>query len=839
MSDSIRKLADSRYASRVLEAHPELARELSLPGAFTREEMAAALEGAAADDEAALMRRLRRLRSRVLLRVMARDLCGLADLDEVCGTMSELAELSIAAALQEKALIVVAMGKLGGRELNVSSDIDLVFVHTGGLDDQERWEHAGRRLIRLLAAATADGFAFRVDMRLRPYGDSGPLACSLDFLETYFITQGREWERYAWIKARALTGSKQEDLFRLVRPFVYRKYLDYATLAAMRQLHAEVRREVARRELADHVKLGPGGIREIEFVAQALQLARGGRDPALTERKTLRVLQLLGERNLLPAQAVSELGAAYVFLRKVEHRLQYLDDAQRHELPQDTDDQARLARMSGFSSWSEFREVLEKHRLAVSRHFEAVFAESKAQAEPWPEHPRLAALRASQRYAALPDESRRRLDALIPALARAAQATSDAETTLTRGLDLVEAIAGRAAYLALLAEHPPALERVARIVGASSWAAEFLTRHPVLLDELLDDRVLYAPPDLEAFARQLRTQLAAHADDRERRMVLLREMHQGQVFRLLAQDLAGLLTVERLADHLSALADLVLEVCIEVAWDELPRRHMGDEAAAAPRFAIVAYGKLGGKELGYASDLDIVFLYDDPHEQAQEVYSRLALRLQSWITTRTSAGVLFDTDLALRPSGNSGLMVSSLEAFERYQERDAWVWEHQALTRARYSAGDAAVGSAFESLRETILRRSRDPVELAAKIADMRARMHTAHPNRSGLFDLKHDSGGMIDVEFAVQDLVLAFSRQHPQLTRNLGNIALLGMAAELGLIPGPLAERCRNAYREFRRLQHALRLNGAQYARVPPEQVAAHADAVRELWRLTVCRSS
>src|SRR5262249_15820337 len=300
-------------------------------GPFTREEMAAALEGAAADDEAALMRRLRRLRSRVLLRVMARDLCGLADLDEVCGTMSELAEMSIAAALQEKALIVVAMGKLGGRELNVSSDIDLVFVHTGGLDDQERWEQAGRRLIRVLGAVTEDGLAFRVDMRLRPYGDSGPLACSLDFLETYFITQGREWERYAWIKARAITGNRHEELFRLVRPFVYRKYLDYATLAAMRQLHPEVRRHVAPPQL------GPGGIREIEFVAQALQLARGGRDPALTERKTLRVLALLGERNLLPAQAVSELRAAYVFLRKVEHRLQYLDDAQRHELPQDAE----------------------------------------------------------------------------------------------------------------------------------------------------------------------------------------------------------------------------------------------------------------------------------------------------------------------------------------------------------------------------------------------------------------------------------------------------------------------------------------------------------------------
>jgi [glutamine synthetase] adenylyltransferase / [glutamine synthetase]-adenylyl-L-tyrosine phosphorylase len=835
MSDSIRKLADSRYASRLLEAHPELGGELSLPAAFTRAEMAAALEGAAADDEAALMRRLRRLRNRVLLRVMARDLCGLADLDEVCGTMSELAELSIAAALQEKELIVVAMGKLGGRELNVSSDIDLVFVHAGGLEAQERWEHAGRRLIRMLGGVTEDGFAFRVDMRLRPYGDSGPLACSLDFLETYFITQGREWERYAWIKARALTGDKQEELFRLVRPFVYRKYLDYATLAAMRQLHAEVRREVARRELAEHVKLGPGGIREIEFVAQALQLARGGRDPALTERKTLRVLALLGERNLLPAEAVSELGAAYVFLRKVEHRLQYLDDAQRHELPEDAEDRTRLARMSGFSSWNNFREILEKHRLAVSRHFEAVFAESKAQAEPWPDHPRLAALRSSQRYAALPDESRRRLDALVPALARAARATPDAETTLTRSLDLVEAIASRAAYLALLAEHPQALERVARIVGASSWAAEFLTRHPVLLDELLDDRVLYAPPDLEGFARQLRAQLAAHADDRERRMVLLRELHQGQVFRLLAQDLAGLLTVERLADHLSALADLVLEVTIGLAWDELPRRHRPDAA----RFAVIAYGKLGGKELGYASDLDIVFLYDDPHEQAQEVYSRLALRLQSWITTRTSAGVLFDTDLQLRPSGSSGLMVSSLEAFERYQERDAWVWEHQALTRARYSAGDAAVGAAFESIRDRILRRSREPLELAAKIAEMRAKMHAAHPNRSALFDLKHDSGGMIDVEFAVQYLVLAFSCRYEQLTKNLGNIALLGMAAELGLIPAAVAERCQNAYREFRRLQHALRLNGAQYARVPPEQVAAHAEAVRELWRLTASRGS
>jgi [glutamine synthetase] adenylyltransferase / [glutamine synthetase]-adenylyl-L-tyrosine phosphorylase len=835
MSDSIRKISDSRYAAQLVAARPELAAELASPEPFTREQMAAALAGAGGDGEAALMRRLRSLRQRVLLRVMARDLGGRASLEEVCGTMTDLAELSIAAALgEEKELIVVAMGKLGGRELNVSSDIDLIFVHPGGVEHDERYARAGRRLIRVLANATEDGFVFRVDMRLRPYGEAGPLACSFDFLETYFITQGREWERYAWIKARAITGTRHEELFRVVRPFVFRKYLDYATLGAMRQLHAEVRREVARRELSDHVKLGPGGIREIEFVVQALQLARGGRDPELTARPTLKVLSLLGQRNLLPDDAVKELGAAYVFLRNVEHRLQYLDDAQRHDLPQDAEDQARVARMSGFSNWEAFKEALNQHRQAVSRHFEAVFAESKQEAEPWPDHPRLAALRSSQRYAALPDESRRRLDAVIPALARASRVTAEPETTLARGVDLLEAIAGRAAYLALLAEHPEALERVARIVGASSWAAEFITRHPVLLDELLDDRLLYAPPDLEAFARSLRRQLAAHPGDRERRMVLAREMHQAQVFRLLAQDLAGLLTVERLADHLSGLADLVLEVTIELAWEELPRRHRSD----APRFAVIAYGKLGGKELGYASDLDIVFLYDDAHAEAPEVYARLAMRLQSWITTRTSAGVLFETDLELRPSGASGLMVSSVEAFERYQERDAWVWEHQALTRARFSAGDATVGAAFEAIRERILRRKRDPMELQREIVDMRGKMHAAHPNRSGLFDLKHDAGGMIDVEFAVQYLVLAFSHQHPQLTRNLGNIALLGMAAELGLIPGALAERSRNAYREFRRLQHSLRLNGAQYARVPPGEVAPHAAAVRELWQLTLSRA-
>jgi len=643
------------------------------------------------------------------------------------------------------------------------------------------------------------------------------------------VTQGRTWERYAWLKGRPLTGGHHRELDAIVRPFVFRKYLDYASLSAMRELHAEVRRDVARRELAEHVKLGPGGIREVEFVAQALQLIRGGRDPALTVRPTLPALAALAQKNLLPAAAAEELSAAYVFLRRVEHGLQYLDDAQRHELPEDAEDQGRLAQMLRFADWPSFRAELDRHRSAVSGHFGNIFAERAAEEDAWPDHPRLAALRASQRYVSLPEESRRRLDRVVPALAKASKRTPDPEATLVRGIALLEAIATRAAYLALLAEHPEALERVARIIGASSWAAEFITRHPLLLDELLDDRLLYAPPDLAALAASLRPRLAGSPGDTEGRMNLLREAHQAQVFRLLAQDLAGLLTVERLADHLSALADLMLELTIECVWADLPRKHRAD----APRFAVVAYGKLGGKELGYASDLDIIFLFDDPHEQAGEVYARLAQRVNTWLSSRTTSGILFETDLELRPSGASGLLVSNVAAFEQYQRENAWIWEHQALTRARYCAGDRAVGEAFERVRHEILTRPRDAAPLAKEISGMREKLYQAHPNKSELFDVKHDRGGMIDIEFVVQFLVLAHASRHPELTKNLGNIALLGMAAELGLLPKALAAQCQDAYRTYRRLQHALRLNGAAYARVPPADVSLHVAAVRELWRV------
>jgi glutamate-ammonia-ligase adenylyltransferase len=836
MPDPIRKFPDlrvlSRWAGQALAAHPQLAAELDA-GPFSASEMSNALAGAAADSEAALKRRLRQLRRRVFLRTMARDLDGRADLAEVCRAMSRLAELSIGAALEwlgEPEFIVVAMGKLGGGELNVSSDIDLVFLHPDG-SRPEALERAGRRLIALLNDVTEDGFVFRVDMRLRPYGSAGPLVASFAALETYLVTQGREWERYAWIKARAISGAPQAiaELDAIVRPFVFRKYLDYATLGELRQLHGEVRRDVARRELAEHVKLGPGGIREIEFIVQALQLVRGGRDPALTVRPTLEALPLLSARNLLPGEAEKDLSSAYVFLRNVEHRLQYLDDAQRHELPAGDDDRARLARMSGFEDWRAFAGALKAHRCAVTRHFQAVFTEplAEGEAKSWPAHPRLVALRSSQRYAQLPGESRRRIDLFVPLLGAAAAATPDAEATLARGADLIEAIAGRASYLALLAERPAALERVTRMIGASSWAADYIARHPLLLDELLDDRLLTAAPDWVRASGELEAALAGAAGDVERQMNVAREQHQAQLFRLLAQDLAGLLTVERLADHLSVLADCVLDCSLAACWACLPQRHRD-----APRFAVIAYGKLGGKELGYASDLDLIFLYDDADERAPENYARLAQRYNNWLTLRTAAGTLFDTDLALRPSGASGLLVSSLAAFERYQDKDAWTWEHQALTSARFCAGDPDIGLRFESIRKTILMRRRDPGALARDVLAMREKLHKAHPNDSALFDLKHDRGGMIDIEFAVQTLILTHAQRHPELTGNLGNIALLGIASSLGLIPEPIAKQCQIAYREFRRLQHGLRLNGAQYARVPQDQVFERASAVKELWR-------
>jgi [glutamine synthetase] adenylyltransferase / [glutamine synthetase]-adenylyl-L-tyrosine phosphorylase len=874
----------SRYAQRLRVADP--GRCASVEAALDRPFPWADgdLGGLAREtDPAVLAVALRQLRQRVYLHVLLRDLTGRADLNEVCTTMTRLAENAIAAAVDAHSnalaaihgeplgadsgapeqLIVVAMGKLGGGELNVSSDVDLVFVYpedgdTRGpkvLANQDFFDRLGRRVIAALAEPSPEGYVFRTDLRLRPYGDAGPLASSFAALEQYLIAQGRTWERYAWLKARTLTGARAGELEQLVAPFVYRKYLDYDAYEGLRDVHRQIREQGRRRDHIGNVKLGPGGIREIEFIVQALQLVRGGREPALRLRGTLPALAALRARGLLPAAAADELLDAYLFLRKVEHRLQYRDDAQTHDLPQDDADRAALAGAMACQDASEFDRLLDRHRNNVDRHFDALFSAADGGAErdplavvwiaPAPEDAHLAALaaagyddpralivelarvRKSPRYLQLPTASRARFDALVPQLLRAAAATSAPQAVFERLLALLETISRRSAYLALLVEHPPVLPRLAQLMGASSWAAGYLMQHPMLLDELLDSRALLTEPDWDAWRKELAGQLAAHPDDAERQMDALRHFQQAQVFRLLAQDLAGRLSVERLADHLSMLADIVLAAALDRCWAQ-----MQGPGAEPPRFAIIGYGKLGGKELGYASDLDLVFLYDDPAEAAPQAYARLAHRLTTWLTSTTAAGRLYDTDLRLRPDGASGLPVSSLAAFRNYQRNTAWTWEHQALTRARYVAGDASIGAAFEAERVAVLRLPRDPIKLAADIVAMRHRMQTAHPNRTALFDLKHDPGGMVDVEFAVQFLVLAYSDEHPDMTRNAGNIALLATAAGLALLPAKLASAVADAYREYRRLQHQVRLQGAAEARVEALPQDVRRAAVAILWK-------
>jgi len=874
--------AYSRYLRRILAAEPGLPAHVELASPYTQARMRERLAALSSGGDA-LARALRRLRKEVMLALIARDIAGRADLREVVSTATALAEVALEAAVSAvhaelarqygeprgeskgaaQQLHVVGMGKLGGGELNVSSDIDLILVYpeegdTDGaraLSNHEFFSRAARRLTAMLSEMTEDGYVFRVDLRLRPYGDSGPVVASFEMLENYLITQGREWERYAWIKGRCITGERSAELMELVRPFVFRRHLDYSAFASMRDLHRQVRMEVERRDIADNIKLGPGGIREIEFIVQVFQLIRGGRDAALRSQPTLEVLPLLAERRLLSAEAVDELRSAYFFLRNLEHRLQYLDDQQTHALPRSPEDRELVARSMGFADYAALRAQLETHRAAVTRQFSEIFVAAPEKpdhlsalwqqagagedperawallaglgyADPQEVQRRLTALRQSSRYRQMPAVSQSRLERLVPLVVQAAAAQVNRGATLERMLRLLESVSRREAYLALLEQYPQALARVAELMAASPWAAEYVTLHPILLDELLDTRTLYSAPDWPALTAGLRAQLDEAAGDTEKQMDVLRHFKHVQTLHLLAQDLAGTLALESLSDHLSDLACTILREVLALAWLDVRQRHR-----ETPAFAIVGYGKLGGKELGYASDLDLVFLYDDAAPEAPDNYSRLARRINHHLTSLTSAGVLYETDLRLRPDGVSGLLVSPLESFREYQARHAWPWEHQALTRARYVAGDARIGAAFEAIRKAILRQPRDLAALKSAVVEMRAKMLAAHPNPSGLFDLKHDRGGIIDVEFIVQYLVLGHAHEHEALTGNIGNLALLKVAGRLALAPEPAALAAHEAYRRFRQLQHSLRLQGEKYARVDAALVHAEAQAVRGLW--------
>jgi glutamate-ammonia-ligase adenylyltransferase len=875
--------AFSRYVRRLLDAETDLEHRVGFASPFSasrmRERLAELLSAGAP-----LAGALRTLRKEVMLALIGRDLTALADLAEVVATVTSLAEIAIEAATSSvhaelaqqygephgaesglpQELHVVGMGKLGGGELNVSSDIDLILLYpeegdTDGakpLSNHEFFTRAARKLTVLLSEMTEHGYVFRVDLRLRPYGESGPVVASFEMLENYLVTQGREWERYAWIKGRCLTGSRGSELEDLVRPFVFRRHLDYSAFNSMRDLHRQVRLEVERRDIAENIKLGPGGIREIEFIVQVFQLIRGGRDAPLRSQPTLAVLPLLAERRLLSAESVEQLTSAYVFLRTLEHRLQYLDDQQTHALPREPEDRHALARSMGCADYPALREQLEGHRAAVTKQFEDIFVAAPQQhdelaalwqeaasdesaerswavltklgyADPKEAQRRLGAFRQSSRYRQMPASSQARLERLMPSVVEAAAAQPARDATLERMVQLLESISRRESYLALLEQYPQALARVAELMGASPWAAQYLTQHPILLDELLDTRALYASPDWKALTAALRAQLDDADADTEKQMDVLRHFKHVQTMHWLAQDLAGTLRLETLSDDLSDLACAILREVLRLAWRDVRQRHREH-----PAFAIAGYGKLGGKELGYASDLDLVFLYEDAAPEAPENYGRLARRINHLLTSLTSAGVLYEVDLRLRPDGVSGLLVSPLESFREYQAKHAWPWEHQALTRARFVAGDMTIGAAFESIRIQTLRQPRDLPTLRDAVVDMRQKMLDAHPNTSGLFDLKHDLGGIIDVEFVVQYLVLGHAHEHEALTGNIGNLALLKLAARLGLVPESTALASHDAYHRFRQLQHSLRLQGEKFARIAPQEIAAEAEAVRELWR-------
>ena len=873
-----------------------------------------------ADDEQ-LGERLRFCRRREMVRIAWRDLADKAGLDETMTDVSLLAEacidetLGILEAWQRREqgvptgadsnepqnLVVLGMGKLGAYELNYSSDIDLIFAYpeagetVGGpraISNEQFFIALGRRLIKLLDTTTAHGFVYRVDMRLRPNGDSGPLVMNFAAMETYYQSQGRDWERYALIKARPVAGDLAQGraLLDELRPFIYRRYLDYGTFEALRDMKSMIKREVHKKGLQSNIKLGPGGIREIEFIGQLFQLIRGGREPSLRQRGIQAVIRALIDVGHLPGYVGEELLQDYEQLRRIENRLQAWADEQTHNLPDEgpAGDLAwqRLALSlsppvkSGQRADIDVAAVQRQIRRVRSRvqyHFEQVFAAPQAEdsghmggadretdwqaiwlgtdeggeipgfSDAGEARRRLQMLRASHACRALSAQGRGRLDRLMPLLLAAVADTVNhsavvsirvsADQTLQRVLHLIESIMRRTAYLALLIEHPMALSQLVKLCAASPLIAEQLARYPLLLDELLDPRTLYAPLRREALARQLETLLSPNAaDDLEQQMDVLRIFKQAQVLRVAAADLVGAIPLMVVSDYLTWIAEVIVEQVLRIAAANVVPESEREEVMAG--FAIIAYGKLGGIELGYASDLDLVFLHDGRQEASMR-YTRLGQRVVHILTARTPAGILYEVDMRLRPSGASGLLVSSIEAFENYQNKEAWTWEHQALLRARFVAGAETIARQFEQVRHAVLSRPRPAAALRDEVREMRERMRAELiKGGSDQFDLKQGAGGITDIEFIVQYAVLRWGGEYPELLRWTDNIRQLEGLATTGLIDVQDCRLLSEAYQAYRACAHRLALQ-QQATLVPVEDFREYRKAVAAIWERLMAAGS
>ena len=847
-------------------------------------------------DMDALQRTLRRFRNHEMTRIIWRDLNGLADVQVIMRELSDLAECCVAHALdwlypracarfgtprnaagEAQHLLVLAMGKLGAWELNLSSDIDLIFVfpESGNTDaarpiaNQDFFTRLARDLVKALSPRTADGFVFRVDTRLRPFGESGPLVSGFAAFEAYYEGQARTWERYAMIKARVIAGPEApaRELMAILRPFVYRGYVDFGVIDALRTMKRLIQHELEKQGADANIKLGWGGIREIEFIGQAFQLIHGGRDSRLRVRPILEVLARLGELDMLPAYAVDELRQAYRFLRRMENRIQAWRDEQTHLIPADAAGRQRLAESMGFVDWPDCERDLNAHRRRVQGFFEQAFdspqldGEDAAQADAEPDtlidhwleasgadpawRADLRELLGSASVRAQDAHGQRRLNRLLPLLLGAARSQHVGRAVFHRLLVFVQRIARRPNYLELLIENPLATSQLVQLFAASPWVAEQLTRHPVLLDELLDPRRLYAPLTREDLRAELDA-LLGHIDtnDLEQQMERLRQFARGNRLRVAAADIAGVIPLVTVSDYLTAIAEVVIESALDIALAEMRRRHGSPRSieGSDSGFVVVAYGKLGGRELGYGSDLDLVFVHGgvDPNAMtdgrrpvANEVfYIRLGQRLVHIITTRTHSGRLYEVDMRLRPNGASGLLAASFAAFARYQREDAWTWEHQALVRARAVAGDAALTRRFERLRAELLSRPRDAATLRRDVVEMREKMREAlDTSKQQVFDLKQGRGGIADIEFMVQYAVLRWASEHPDLTTDSSNIGLLDKLAALGLLEGDAAARLAAIYQKMRALSHRKALAGEK-ALIGAAELADERAAVVDIWR-------
>ncbi|MES1925755.1 bifunctional [glutamate--ammonia ligase]-adenylyl-L-tyrosine phosphorylase/[glutamate--ammonia-ligase] adenylyltransferase [Salinisphaera sp. T31B1] len=857
---------------------------------------------------------LRRYRDEHMALIAWRDLAGLDRLEDTLGALSELADQCIQAALdyahagvaerygtlldddgRALSLIVIGMGKLGGGELNFSSDIDLIFAYrSGGESDGDRTldadgylKRVAQKLVRCLSETTKDGFVYRVDTRLRPFGDAGALVASIGAMEGYYQSHGREWERYAWVKARPVAGDIEggHALIDALRPFVYRRYLDYGTFESIREMKALIDRQVVQAELHDNVKLGLGGIREIEFVVQAFQLIRGGQEPTLQDSRLLPTLALLGEAGHLPAHTARELEMSYRFLRRVENRLQMADDRQTHDLPEAEAERAALARSMDYANWEAFEQAIRDVRYGVHDAFEQVFVSPQAddrdpdrasqelialwegdldddlaaklladygveQAEDV--RAALDALQDQSLYRTLEDRGRRWIARLVPLLFAAAARNSHPDRALIRTLSVLSAIVGRSTYMALLVEHPAALSTLMRLCSASEWITSRIREQPALLDSLLDPRQLYKPPRRAELVASLEEDLdAIDADDLEHQMDALRRFAQSATLRIAAADVSRSMPLMIVSDNLTELAEVVLDAALDMAWQQMIARYgtPRDEDGERQGFAVIAYGKLGGLELGYTSDLDLVFVYDGPTEKMtdgerelthQAFFTRLAQRLIHVLSTQTAAGRAYEIDMRLRPSGKAGLMVSHIDAFARYQHDKAWTWEHQALVRARFVAGRASLGESFTRIRREVLAHPRELSQLAGEVCHMRRRMREVKDeSTSERLDVKQMTGGLIDIEFIAQFMALRYGHECEELLLFTDAIRILETLESAGIADYDSVRSLTHAYRQYRQQIHADSLQRQramidadrwpefrrEVARIWQEWVAAHAE--------------